>query len=101
MTPHPASPRALADRLGLALDLSSYNSPAIVGPTGKRHYYAHGHSDGRREATAILLRLIQMRARRPQTYREELTAAGPQLVIPGCERRPIDNGKPAQLSLFG
>lgn len=33
-------------------------------------------------------------------YREELTAAGPQLVIPGCERRPIDNGKPAQLSLF-
>lgn len=33
-------------------------------------------------------------------YREELTAAGPQLVIPGCERRPPDNGKPAQLSLF-
>jgi hypothetical protein len=36
----------------------------------------------------------------PAPYREELTAAGPQLVIPGCERRPPDNGKPAQLSLF-
>ncbi len=35
------------------------------------------------------------------TYREELTAAGPQLVIPGCERKPIENGKPAQLGLFG
>lgn len=34
-------------------------------------------------------------------YREELTAAGPQLVIPGCERKPIENGKPAQLGLFG
>lgn len=33
-------------------------------------------------------------------YREEPTAAGLQLVIPGCERRPPDNGKPAQLSLF-
>lgn len=33
-------------------------------------------------------------------YREELTAAGPQLVIPGCERVAPDNGKPAQLSLF-
>lgn len=33
-------------------------------------------------------------------YREELTASGPQLVIPGCERRAPDNGKPAQLSLF-
>jgi hypothetical protein len=33
-------------------------------------------------------------------YREELTPAGPQLVIPGCERRAPDNGKPAQLSLF-
>jgi hypothetical protein len=35
------------------------------------------------------------------TYREELTEAGPQLVIPGCERKPRDTGKPAQLSLFG
>lgn len=37
----------------------------------------------------------------PAPYREELTQAGPQLVIPGCERRPPDNGKPAQLSLWG
>jgi hypothetical protein len=36
----------------------------------------------------------------PAPYREELTAAGPQFIIPGCERRPPDNGKPAQLSLF-
>lgn len=34
-------------------------------------------------------------------FREEPTAAGIQLVIPGCERRPVDNGKPAQLSLWG
>lgn len=34
-------------------------------------------------------------------YREEPTAAGMQLVMPGCDRRPPDNGKPAQLSLFG
>jgi hypothetical protein len=34
-------------------------------------------------------------------YREELTPAGPQLVIPGCERVAPDNGKPVQLGLFG
>lgn len=34
-------------------------------------------------------------------YAEELTPIGPQLVIPGCERRPVANGKPAQLNLFG
>ena len=34
-------------------------------------------------------------------YAEELTPIGPQLVIPGCERRPADNGKPVQLGLFG
>lgn len=34
-------------------------------------------------------------------YAEELTPIGPQLVIPGCERRPINNGKPVQLGLFG
>lgn len=34
-------------------------------------------------------------------YREEPTAAGIQLCIPGTERRPVENGKPAQLSLFG
>lgn len=102
---HPDSPRALCDRLGLRIDLSKYNSPAIVGSTGKRHYYGHGNSDGRREATCVLLRLIRLRNQcaewnRP-AYAEELTAIGPQLVIPGCERRPVNNGKPAQLSLFG
>lgn len=38
--------------------------------------------------------------RQAAPYREELTPAGPQLVIPGCERVPIDAGKPAQLNLF-
>ena len=33
-------------------------------------------------------------------YREELTEAGPQLVMPGCERIAPDNGKPHQLGLF-
>lgn len=59
MTPHPDSPKAMAERLGLAIDLSRYLSPAIVGPTGKRHYYPHGQDAGRREATAILSRLIR------------------------------------------
>jgi len=33
-------------------------------------------------------------------YAEELTAAGPQLVIPGCEHQAPDTGKPVQLGLF-
>ena len=33
-------------------------------------------------------------------YREELTPAGPQFVIPGCERVAPDNGKPYQMGLF-
>lgn len=37
----------------------------------------------------------------PTAYREEPTPAGIQLCIPGTERRPVDNGKPAQLSLWG
>lgn len=34
-------------------------------------------------------------------YSEDLTPIGPQLVIPGCERRPADTGRPVQLGLFG
>jgi hypothetical protein len=67
MQPHPDSPRAICDRLGLALDLSRYLSPAVVGSTGKRHYYAHGGGGGgRREATAVLQRL-ERRVRNRQT----------------------------------
>ena len=33
-------------------------------------------------------------------YAEELTPIGPQLVIPGCERKTIDRRKPDQLNLF-
>lgn len=35
----------------------------------------------------------------PQPYAEELTPIGPQLVIPGCERRPAPTQ--AQLTLWG
>ena len=34
-------------------------------------------------------------------FQSELTPAGEQLVIPGCERVPPKTGKPAQLSLWG
>lgn len=33
-------------------------------------------------------------------FREEMTPIGIQLVIPGCERRPTNTAKPAQLNLF-
>lgn len=62
MMPHPESPKAIADRLGLSIDLSRYLSPAIVGKFGKRHYYAHGGGFGKYEATAVLMRLERMRA---------------------------------------
>jgi len=103
MTPHPDSPRALCDLLGLQIDLSRYLSPAIVGKTGKRHYYAHGGGFGRREATDVLFRLCSMKGiptTPRQTYATELTPAGEQLCIPGTERQPVA-GKPAQLNLFG
>jgi len=60
-TPDHDSPSAMAARLGLSVDLSRYLSPAIVGATGKRHYYQHGQNAGRREATAILRRLLRIR----------------------------------------
>lgn len=62
--PHPESPRAYADRLGLQVDFSVYMSPAIIGSTGKRHHYPHGQSAGRHEATAILDRLARRVANR-------------------------------------
>jgi hypothetical protein len=65
MTAHPDSPSAMAARLGLSLDLSLTGSPAIVGETGKRHYYPHGRNAGRREATAILRRLLRIKEPRP------------------------------------
>ena len=34
-------------------------------------------------------------------FQSELTPAGEQLVIPGCERVPPKTDKPAQLSLWG
>lgn len=49
---------------------------------------------------AMVQAVLNVIERRAAPYREELTAAGPQLVIPGCERVAPDNGKPAQLSLF-
>lgn len=64
MTAHPDSPSAMAKALGLTIDLSKYNSPAVVGRTGKRHYYPHGQDAGRKEATAILRRMLRVVSRR-------------------------------------
>ena len=62
MIAHPDSPRAMADRLGLGIDLSRYMCPGIVGPTGKRHYYKHGGGPfGRYEAMDVLRRLDRLR----------------------------------------
>jgi len=60
MSTQPNSPRDYCNRLGLAIDLSLYDSPAIVGRTGKRHYYAHGRRSGEREACDVLARLARM-----------------------------------------
>lgn len=66
MIPHPESPRALCDQLGLRIDLDKAGSPAIVGPTGKRHYYSHGRpSGGGREMCDVLHRLVRLRAAVP------------------------------------
>lgn len=62
MIPHPDSPRALCDALGLRIDLDRPGNPAIVGATGKRHYYSHGRPDGGgREMCDVLGRLKRMR----------------------------------------
>ena len=99
---HPDSPKALALSLGLTVDTSRYLSPAIVGETGKRHYYKHGGGIlGRHEATDVLRRLIRMKARRnppAPAYRTELTPIGEQLVIPGCEKNLAPGAR--QLDLF-
>lgn len=58
---HPHSPRAYCDKLGLHIDASRYNNPAIIGATGKRHYYSHGRMDSKREACRILRRLARMK----------------------------------------
>jgi len=57
---------------------------------------------GRPEAlAAAVIAAIDARTAEATGYREELTEAGPQLVIPGCERVAPDTGKPVQLGLFG
>lgn len=61
MEPMPNSPKDYCNRLGLQIDLSWPGSPAIVGPSGKHHYYAHGRRDGSLEMCDILARLERMR----------------------------------------
>jgi hypothetical protein len=61
MSSAPNTPHGLMKRLGLSLDLSVYLSPAVIGATGKRHYYGHGHNDGRREIMDVLRRLCRMK----------------------------------------
>lgn len=62
---HPESPAAMCFRLGLAVDLSRHGSPAIVGPTGKHHYYPHGtpvwDTSLKPEMSDILRRLARRR----------------------------------------
>lgn len=53
------------------------------------------HPEGRCKTCAD-----KLRAAAAAYYLEEPTAAGLQLCIPGTERIPPENGKPAQLSLF-
>lgn len=62
---HPESPAAMCFRLGLTVDLSRDGNPAIIGPTGKRHYYPHGkpvwNNGSRRPETSDLLRRLARR----------------------------------------
>ncbi len=63
MTAQPDSPRDYCDRLGLSIDLSREGSPAIVGSTGKRHYYSHGRRDSHSlEMCDVLARLARAKA---------------------------------------
>lgn len=56
-------------------------------------------AEGERQRAAMF---AKMRADQEASaaFATDLTPAGEQLVIPGCERRLPDNGKPAQMSLF-
>lgn len=56
-------------------------------------------AEGERSSAAFFAEIDARREAR--AYREELTPTGPQLVIPGCEHKPAETGKPAQLALFG
>ena len=106
MTPFPNTPREMADLLGLSFDFSREGSPAIVGASGKRHYYAHGRDGQQLEITDVLHRLHLIRAASGRkappdalpSYQSELTQAGEQLVIPGCAR--IATPATRQLSLW-
>ena len=63
MDAQPNSPRDYCNRLGLKIDLSRDGNPAIVGPTGKRHYWPHGRGGQQgREACDVLGRLARIKA---------------------------------------
>jgi len=61
MSVHPESPRAYCDRLNLKIDISSPGNPAIVGKTGKRHFYMHGNAENPGQCCNILRRLLRMK----------------------------------------
>lgn len=90
----------------LARNLSRYLRPEHLAENAARNAHRVNLAAWARELRedadrARKARWAEYEARRAaEAYREEPTAAGLQLVIPGCERRPLDNGKPAQLSLF-
>jgi hypothetical protein len=60
-----------------------------------------GYFERPQDLAADIIRAIDDHTAKETGFREELTAAGPQLVIPGCERIAPDTGKPVQLGLFG
>lgn len=90
----------------LARNLSRYLQPEHLEANAARNAHRQNLAAWARELReradkARTARLAEYVAKRTaQAYREEPTPAGIQLCIPGCERRPPDNGKPAQLSLF-
>ena len=56
----PNSPRDFCNRLGLEIDLSWQGNPAMVGETGKHHYWPHGYGGTRgREMCDVLERLAR------------------------------------------
>lgn len=72
---------------------------------GEARYEKRGRGsfDGKFEplGRAFLAREKARMAWESARFQSELTPAGEQLVIPGCERVPPKTGKPAQLSLWG
>lgn len=101
---HPSNWRETGGMIGRQRTLPTYEIVqlengcfGLLDETQNRRACAWGYA-----SPEDLIRHYSAQAQRRVTmYPSELTPSGEQLVIPGCERRPVDNGKPAQLNLFG